>query len=101
MRCENQTLEGQGSGDVEEEKKEEESKDEKTRAIVQQKVRLDNRIIDLRVPTNQALMRIQSGVCQLFREFLYKNGFTEIHTPKLIGGSSEGGANVFKLKYFN
>lgn len=45
-------------------------------------------------------MRIQSGVCQLFREFLYKNGFTEIHTPKLLGGTSEGGANVFHLKYF-
>lgn len=29
------------------------------------------------------------------------NDFIEIHTPKLIGGSSEGGANVFKLKYFN
>ncbi len=27
-------------------------------------------------------------------------GFQEIHTPKLIAGSSEGGANVFKLLYF-
>jgi aspartyl-tRNA synthetase len=24
----------------------------------------------------------------------------EIHTPKLIGAASEGGANVFKLNYF-
>lgn len=24
----------------------------------------------------------------------------EIHTPKLIGGVSEGGTNVFKLDYF-
>ena len=30
-----------------------------------------------------------------------KEGFQEIHTPKLIAGSSEGGANVFKLMYFN
>lgn len=29
-----------------------------------------------------------------------KEGFQEIHTPKLIAGSSEGGANVFKLQYF-
>jgi len=28
-------------------------------------------------------------------------GFVEIHSPKLIGGTSEGGANVFRLKYFN
>ena len=46
-------------------------------------------------------MRLQSGVCQLFREFLYTQGFTEIHSPKLIGGTSEGGANVFRLKYFD
>jgi len=26
-----------------------------------------------------------------------KNDFMEIHTPKMIGGSSEGGANVFKF----
>jgi len=24
----------------------------------------------------------------------------EIHTPKMIGGSSEGGSNVFKFDYF-
>lgn len=45
-------------------------------------------------------MRLQSGVCQLFREFLYTQNFTEIHSPKLIGGTSEGGANVFRLDYF-
>jgi len=37
----------------------------------------------------------------LFREYLYKHDFVEIHTPKLISGSSEGGANVFKLNYFD
>ena len=26
--------------------------------------------------------------------------FVEIHTPKLIAGASEGGANVFTMKYF-
>lgn len=37
----------------------------------------------------------------LFREFLYKQDFVEIHSPKLIGGTSEGGANVFRLNYFD
>lgn len=46
-------------------------------------------------------MKIQSAVGMLFREFLYKENFIEIHSPKLIGGTSEGGANVFRLKYFN
>ena len=37
----------------------------------------------------------------LFRDFLYTRDFVEIHSPKLIGGTSEGGANVFRLKYFD
>jgi aspartyl-tRNA synthetase len=80
---------------------EEEKTDGDAMPVVRQDVRLNNRVIDLRVPTNQAIMRLQSGVCQIYREFMYANGFVEIHSPKLIGGASEGGANVFKLKYFN
>jgi aspartyl/asparaginyl-tRNA synthetase len=53
------------------------------------------------VPANQALMRLQSAVGLLFREHLYLQEFIEIHSPKLIGGTSEGGANVFRLKYFD
>ncbi|PFH34629.1 aspartate-tRNA ligase [Besnoitia besnoiti] len=63
--------------------------------------RLDNRILDLRTPVNQAIFRIQSQTVQLFREFLISNRFVEIHSPKLIGGASEGGASCFTLKYFN
>ena len=63
-------------------------------------VRLTNRILDLRTPTSQAIFRLQSGVCTLFRSFLYDQGFLEIHTPKLQGGATEGGADVFKLDYF-
>lgn len=62
--------------------------------------RLNHRIIDLRTVTNQSIFRIQSGVCQLFREFLVRERFTEIHTPKIISAASEGGANVFKVSYF-
>lgn len=36
---------------------------------------------------------------QLFREFMLSESFMEIHSPKLIGGSSEGGASVFRLDY--
>lgn len=65
-----------------------------------QELRLDNRWMDLRAPANNAIMRIQSAVCQLFRESLYAQGFTEIHTPKLIAGESESGAGVFTTDYF-
>jgi aspartyl-tRNA synthetase len=69
-------------------------------ASVTQDLRLDYRWIDLRTPANQAIMRISSGVCQLFREYLLSQNFVEIQTPKILGGASEGGSSVFTLKYF-
>lgn len=63
--------------------------------------RLNTRPLDLRTPANQCIMRIQAAVGQLFREFLIKRDFVEIHTPKLVGGASESGANCFTLKYFD
>lgn len=68
--------------------------------VVNLDTRLDSRSIDLRTPVNQAIFRIQAGVCALFREFLAQRQFVEIHTPKLLGASSEGGANVFRVDYF-
>lgn len=67
---------------------------------VSDRVRLGNRILDLRTPTSQAIFRIQSGVCRYFREYLDDQRFLEIHTPKLQGGATEGGSEVFKLNYF-
>ncbi|SCV04176.1 LAMI_0H14004g1_1 [Lachancea mirantina] len=68
--------------------------------VVNLDTRLDARVIDLRTATNQAIFKIQAGVCALFREFLVNRNFTEIHTPKLLGAPSEGGANVFEVTYF-
>lgn len=69
--------------------------------LVGQDTALNFRWVDTRTPANQAIFRIQSGVCQLFREYLISKDFVEIHSPKLIGGASEGGSNVFTLKYFD
>ena len=69
-------------------------------ARVGQDLRLNNRWLDLRVPANNAIMRIKSGVTFLYREALMNQGFVEIITPKLIPGESEGGAGVFKTDYF-
>lgn len=77
---------------------EEDKKDKEVRVL--QVTRLDNRVFDLRIPTNQAIMRIQSGVGRFFREFLYNKEFVEIHSPKIIPGVSEGGTEVFKVNYF-
>lgn len=71
----------------------------KPRALPQ-RVRLNNRIVDLRTGPAQSIFRIQSGICSLFRGYLDARGFIEIHTPKLQGGASESGASVFEVNYF-
>ncbi|XP_053981344.1 aspartate--tRNA ligase, cytoplasmic [Hylaeus volcanicus] len=67
---------------------------------VNQDTRLDNRVLDLRTPANQAIYRVEAAVCKLFRHILTSKGFVEIHTPKIISAASEGGANVFTVSYF-
>lgn len=74
-------------------------RDDQEGAHVNQDTRLDNRYIDLRTPANNAIFRIQSAVGQLFRENLLGKDFIEIHSPKLMAGSSEGGSSVFSLQY--
>jgi aspartyl/asparaginyl-tRNA synthetase len=71
------------------------------RPLVGLNTRLNNRTIDLRAKINQSIFVIKSGVCALFQEFLSKKGFVLVHTPKILGAASEGGANVFELKYFD
>ena len=62
--------------------------------------RLDWRFLDLRQPENQLIFRIQTTVEMAMREFWISNGFVEIHTPKIMGSPSEGGAELFTLDYF-
>jgi len=69
-------------------------------AVVNQDTRLDNRILDLRTVTNQAIYRVEAGICDLFRQTLIKKDFVELHFPKIISAASEGGANVFEVSYF-
>eukprot|EP01069_Polyplicarium_translucidae_P008451 Polyplicarium_translucidae@DN3223_c1_g1_i1.p1 len=74
---------------------------EQTESIrVLQDVRLDNRVLDLRTFEAQAAFRVQSAVCQLYRNFMLERGFMEIHSPKTLGGASEGGSSVFTFQYF-
>ncbi|CAH7675224.1 hypothetical protein PPACK8108_LOCUS10205 [Phakopsora pachyrhizi] len=63
--------------------------------------RLDNRVLDLRTPVNQAIFKVKSRICNLFRSYLDEQGFIEIHTPKIQGAATESGASVFKLQYFD
>ena len=60
----------------------------------------DNRVIGLRNLQETAIFRIQSKVLEAVDEYLHKHGFTEMNTPKLLPGATEGGAEVFTLDYF-
>lgn len=63
--------------------------------------RLAMRPVSLRNIRERAKFKIQEGIVRGFREFLTSQGFTEIHTPKIVARGAEGGSNVFKLNYFN
>lgn len=61
---------------------------------------LNYRPITLRNEKERAIFKLQEGICRAFREFLYGENFTEVHTPKIVAAGAEGGANIFKLEYF-
>lgn len=63
--------------------------------------KLNMRSVSLRNIRERAKFKIQEGIVKGFRDFLYEQGFTEIHTPKIGAKSAEGGANLFKLDYFH
>ena len=62
--------------------------------------RIDWRYLDLRRPDRRLIFEVQSTVEHAMREFWRKEGFIEIHTPKMMGSASESGAELFKVEYF-
>ncbi len=62
--------------------------------------RIDWRYLDLRRPDRKLIFEVQSTVEHAMRDFWRREGFIEIHTPKLMGSASESGAELFKVEYF-
>ena len=63
--------------------------------------KLNMRSVSRRNIRERAKFKLQEGIVRGFRDFLYEQGFTEIHTPKIGAKSAEGGSNLFKLDYFH
>ncbi|PGT20714.1 aspartate--tRNA(Asn) ligase [Bacillus cereus] len=61
---------------------------------------LNERIISLRHERTAAIFKVKAILAQSFSEYLTENDFTRIFTPKIVSQGAEGGANVFKLPYF-
>ncbi len=68
---------------------------------IPQDVVLDYRPLSLRNSRIGDIFRIQAAILSHFREFLVRNGFTEIVTSKIVAGGTEGGTNLFAIKYFD
>lgn len=61
---------------------------------------LDYRPLTLRAPSVRAIFKIETEICRAFREFLTKENFVEIHSPKIVATGTEGGAQLFTVDYF-
>ena len=66
-----------------------------------QDYRLDWRYLDLRRERNRLIFEIQTTLEQAMREYWLKNGYIEVHSPKIMGTPSESGAELFKIEYFD
>jgi nondiscriminating aspartyl-tRNA synthetase len=62
--------------------------------------RLNWRVLDFRSEESNAIFKIQSKILQSFREFFLGRRYVEIQPPVIIASASEGGAELFSLKYF-
>ena len=63
-------------------------------------VRANWRYLDLRRPENLLIFQVQTAAEHAMREYWVREGFVEIHSPKLMGSPSESGAELFSLEYF-
>lgn len=61
---------------------------------------LDHAPAGLRHPARQATFRLASAILGAYGDWMRAHGYTQITTPKLVGASTEGGANLFELDYF-
>jgi aspartyl-tRNA synthetase len=63
--------------------------------------RIDWRYLDLRRPDRRLIFEVQTTAEHAMRDYWRKEGFIEVHTPKLMGSASESGAELFKVEYFD
>ena len=61
---------------------------------------LDHAALTLRHPQRRALWQVAAASLSGYRAAMRARDFVEIHTPKIVGTATEGGANVFAVDYF-
>ncbi|MBO0861997.1 MAG: aspartate--tRNA(Asn) ligase [Chloracidobacterium sp.] len=68
---------------------------------VGQETLLEYRPLAVRNEAIGDVFRIQAAALRYFREYLTSRKFTEIITSKIVASGTEGGTNLFELKYFD
>jgi nondiscriminating aspartyl-tRNA synthetase len=63
-------------------------------------VRLDYRYVDLRTANTSAIFKIRAEIAGAFRTAARSLGCVEMHPPTIVEAATEGGADVFKIQYF-
>jgi aspartyl-tRNA synthetase len=63
--------------------------------------RIDARALDLTTETTLSVFKIQHTALQAIRNFVFEKGYLEVHTPRIIASATEGGAELFSVKYFD
>lgn len=62
---------------------------------------LNHRTLSLRHPKISAIFKLYSLLLEGYEAACRKEEFFEIKTPKILSSATEGGANFFKIKYFD
>ncbi len=62
---------------------------------------LNYRTLSLRNERIGAIFSLFSELLRAYDEAMRAGEFTEIKTPKILGAATEGGANFFKIRYFD
>ncbi|MCL5665696.1 MAG: aspartate--tRNA(Asn) ligase [Candidatus Thermoplasmatota archaeon] len=63
--------------------------------------RLNHRYLDLRKTHNSVIFLAENSLLWGIRSYLKRMGFVEVHTPKIVAAATEGGADLFPVKYFD
>ena len=63
--------------------------------------RLDARFLDARRPRVAAVFQIRSAATHAVNQYLHREGFINITTPKIVAAATEGGTELFPIAYFD
>ena len=63
--------------------------------------RFDYRWLDLRDPEKLKIFKVWTSLEEGFRKVYREHNFIQIYSPTLVGAATEGGTEVFEVKYFD